>query len=92
MFGKIRRIISLFNTISITKTIYLNYKVFPWNIAKKLPIYVGKNVDINEVYKGCIEIQKDLEIKRGMVRFGICPIRFRTRILLHFSAYLLRPS
>lgn len=74
MFGKIRRIISLLNTISITKTIYLNFKVFPGNIAKKFPIYVGKNVDINEVYKGCIEIQKDLEIKRGMVRFGICPI------------------
>lgn len=63
MFGKIRRIISLFYTISITKTIYLNFKVFPVNIAKKLPIYVGKNVDINEVYKGSIEIQKDLEIK-----------------------------
>ena len=45
MFGKIRRIISLLNTISITKTIYLNFKVFPGNIAKKLPIYVGKNVD-----------------------------------------------
>lgn len=56
MFGKIRRIISLFYTISITKTIYLNFKVFPVNIAKKLPIYVGKNVDINEVYKGSIEI------------------------------------
>lgn len=56
MFGEIRRIISLFYTISITKTIYLNFKVFPVNIAKKLPIYVGKNVDINEVYKGSIEI------------------------------------
>lgn len=74
MFGKIRRIISLFYTISITKTIYLNFKVFPGNIAKKLPIYVGKQVDIKEVYKGSIEIQKGLEIKRGMVRFGICPI------------------
>lgn len=48
--------------------------MFPGNIAKKLPIYVGKNADINEVYKGSIEIQKGLEIKRGMVRFGICPI------------------
>ena len=71
---KIKRIIYLFSTIDVFKTISLNFKVFPSDIAKMLPIFVGKNVDINEVYKGCIQFQEGIEIKRGMVSFGICPI------------------
>lgn len=74
MLGKIKHIISLFSTIDVFKTIYLNFKVFPSGIARKLPIYVGKHVDINEIYRGCIEFQKGVNVKRGMVSFGISPI------------------
>ena len=72
MFGKIKRIIDIFSTINIVKTVYLNFKVFPVNIAKKLPIYAGKRVDINEIHKGSIEFQEGVEIKKGMVSLGIC--------------------
>lgn len=72
MFGKIKRIIDIFSTINVVKTIYLNFKVFPISIAKKLPVYVGKKVDINEIHKGSIEFPKGVEIKKGMVSLGIC--------------------
>ena len=72
MLGRINRIICLLSTINIVKTIYLNFKVFPINIAKRLPIYVGKNVDINEIYRGSIEIQEEVKIKRGMISLGVC--------------------
>lgn len=72
MFGKIKRLIRLFNTINVLKTIYLNYKVFPRKIARKLPVYVGKNVDIHEIHKGSIEIQNGIIIRSGMISIGIC--------------------
>ncbi len=72
MFGKIRRIHKLLSTINIVKTVRFNFKVFPASIARKLPIYVGKNVDIHEVYKGSIQFQEGVDIKRGMVSIGIC--------------------
>lgn len=72
MFGKIKRIVDIFSTVNIVKTIYLNFKVFPISIAKKLPIYVGKRVDINEIHKGSIEFQEGVEIRKGIVSLGIC--------------------
>lgn len=72
MLGKIRRILKLLSTINIFKTVYLNYKVFPWNVAKKLPIYVGWAVDIHEVYRGSIEFQDGIKIRRGIVSLGVC--------------------
>ena len=72
MFERIRRIIKFCSAINVFKTVYLNYKLFPRKIAKKLPIFVGKNVDIHEVNRGCIEFQRGVEIRRGMVSLGIC--------------------
>ncbi len=72
VLGKIRRISKLLSTISPVKTIYLNFKVFPINIARKLPVYVGKNVDLHEVHKGSIQFQEGVDIRRGMVSIGIC--------------------
>lgn len=72
MLGKIRRILKLLSTINIFKTVYLNYKVFPWNVAKKLPIYVGWAVDIHEVYRGSIKFQDGIKIRRGIVSLGVC--------------------
>ena len=72
MLGKIRRICKLLFTINIAKTIYLNFKVFPINTARKLPIYVGKNVDINGVCRESISFQDGVDVKRGMVSIGVC--------------------
>lgn len=72
MLGKIKRIIDFFSTVNMIKTVYLNFKVFPISIAKELPVYVGKKVDINEIHKGSIEFQKGVEIRKGMVSLGIC--------------------
>lgn len=72
MLGKIKRIIDFFSIVNIIKTVYLNFKVFPISIAKELPVYVGKKVDINEIHKGSIEFQKGVEIRKGMVSLGIC--------------------
>lgn len=72
MLGKTRRILKLLSTINIFKTVYLNYKVFPWNVAKKLPIFVGWAVDIHEVYRGSIEFQNGIKIRRGIVSLGVC--------------------
>ena len=72
MLGKIKRIIDFFSTVNIIKTVYLNFKVFPISIAKELPVYVGKKVDINEIHKGSIEFQKGVVIRKGMVSLGIC--------------------
>lgn len=41
MLGRIIHIVNIFSTINIFKTVYFIYKVFPWNIAKKLPVFVG---------------------------------------------------
>ena len=72
MIGKIRRIARILKNINIFKTIHLNFKVFPMHIARKFPIYVGNNVDVFEVHRGCIEFQKGVSIKKGMVSLGIC--------------------
>ena len=72
MLGKIKRIIDFFSTVNMIKTVYLNFKVFPISIAKELPVYVGKKVDINEIHKGSIEFQKGVVIRKGMVSLGIC--------------------
>lgn len=72
MLGRIRHIFNIFSTINIFKTVYLNYKVFPWNIAKKLPVFVGWNVDIHKVYRGSIEFQEGIQIRRGIVSLGVC--------------------
>lgn len=72
MIGRIKRIANLQASINIVKTIYLNFKVFPMSVARKIPIFVGKNVDINEVHRGSIEFGAGIPIKKGMVSLGIC--------------------
>lgn len=72
MLGRIRHIVNVFSTFNIFKTVYFNYKAFPWNIAKKLPVFVGSNVDIQNVYRGSIEFQKGIQVRNGIVRLGVC--------------------
>ncbi|MDO4338412.1 MAG: acyltransferase [Eubacteriales bacterium] len=55
--------------LSLPKTIYFNFKVFPIKVAVKLPVFLHYNVKIGSLPKGCIEIV-DAPIRPGMIKFG----------------------
>lgn len=71
MLGRIIHIVNIFSTINIFKTVCFNYKVFPWNIAKNLPVFVGWNVDIHKWYRGCMEFLEGIQIRRGIVSLEV---------------------
>ena len=51
-------------------SIPINYKIFPKEIAKKLPLRVNYNVHCFGLRKGCIEICCDT-IYKGMIQIGL---------------------
>lgn len=53
---------------SILKTIYYNFKIFPFKVALKIPMFVGDTAKIYGSKKGCICIKGT--IKRGMLSIG----------------------
>ena len=55
--------------LDLPKTIYFNFKVFPFTIAIKLPILVSRNMKVKNLHRGSIEINSD--IRRFMVKIGI---------------------
>lgn len=55
--------------LSLPKTLYFNFKVFPIKIARKLPIAISYNVQIKEIYKNCIKIESN-EITCFMIKIG----------------------
>lgn len=59
--------VKFFFSINWLKTIYFNFKMFPFDIAKKLPVYFYGSVKFTSL-KGSIQI--DAPIKRGMIGFG----------------------
>ena len=52
------------------KSYYVNYKVFPKDIARKLPLYISYKTKCTGLRKGCIIIDSD-NIYNGMIRFGV---------------------
>ncbi len=54
-------------TVNWTKTLYFNFKKFPFSVAKKLPVFFYGKVKFSSI-KGEIIIQGKL--KKGMVGFG----------------------
>lgn len=54
-------------SVNWTKTLYFNFKKFPFETAKKLPVFFYKRVKFTSI-SGEIEI--DGNIKRGMIGFG----------------------
>lgn len=44
----------------IPKTVIFNFMVFPFKIALKLPIMIGYNVKVKNVYKNSVEIKSDI--------------------------------
>ena len=59
--------LSVYYSVNWTKTLYFNFKKFPFGIAKKLPVFFYGNVKFTSI-KGQIEILGT--IKRGMIGFG----------------------
>lgn len=55
--------------ISLPKTIYFNFKVFPVETAVKLPVFVHYNLKIGSLYRGAIEFDS-CAIKPRMVLLG----------------------
>lgn len=58
---------SISKPMNLIKTIYVNFKLLPFNQAKKLPIFIYKDTIIYEL--GEIEILSE-EITTGMIRWG----------------------
>lgn len=54
--------------LSIPKTIYFNFRVFPYDIAKKLPIFIAYNVKVKGYRKNCVTINGD--ISRFMIKIN----------------------
>lgn len=69
----VNKIINLFNYIIYNnhvnwfKTIYINFKSFPFCIAKKLPIYVYRGTDL-VCLNGTIQFSNT--VRRGMIKIG----------------------
>ncbi|MDR0833732.1 MAG: hypothetical protein LBN93_06035 [Candidatus Symbiothrix sp.] len=55
-----------FPRLDIIKTIYYNFRLFPFSIAKKLPIFIHSGVKIYDIGKVVI----DGKVTRGMISIG----------------------
>lgn len=62
----IRNIIRHF--LSIPKTVYFNFVVFPLKIAIKLPVFVSYDTKIVGMHRGCVELEK---VKFRLVKLGM---------------------
>lgn len=51
-------------------TVYWNFRLFPFSIARRLPIFIGHHVDIVNYEKGSIRLS-DPNPQRGIVELGI---------------------
>ena len=59
--------LKIYYSINWTKTLYFNFKKFPFSIAKQLPVFFYENVKFTSI-AGKIEIKG--AIKKGMIGFG----------------------
>ncbi|TDD74059.1 transferase [Flavobacterium caseinilyticum] len=57
----------MYYSVNWTKTLYFNFKKFPYSIAKQLPVFFYGNVKFTSI-TGKIEIKG--AIKKGMIGFG----------------------
>lgn len=70
LIAKIKRLLSY----NLLKTVYVNFRIFPFKVAIKLPLQVGWRVDFRNIYRGCVKINDGTATKRFMVKVGISPI------------------
>ena len=67
IYHKIKRRNKLFFKINWIKTIYFNYKMFPFSIARKLPVFFFGSIRFSDLSG---EIQINGPIKRAMIGYG----------------------
>lgn len=67
IFTKIIRKIRFYLSVNWTKTLYFNFKKFPFAIAKQLPVYFYGKVSFQNI-NGNVRIEAP--IKRAMIGFG----------------------
>jgi acetyltransferase-like isoleucine patch superfamily enzyme len=75
IYRKVKARIKFYNSVNWTKTIYFNFKKYPFSIAKKLPVFFYGRVRFSCI-KG--EIVLDAPIKKAMLGFGQ-PYELNTR-------------
>ncbi|WP_395075830.1 acyltransferase [Flavobacterium sp.] len=63
----LHRLVKLYYSVNWTKTIYFNFRKFPFSIAKKLPVFFYGKIKFTSL-KGKIIIVAP--VKRGMIGFG----------------------
>lgn len=56
-----------YNRLSLSKTLYANFKVLPFKLACKIPIFIYRHTSIYDI--GKIEI-KTSDITTGMIQWG----------------------
>ena len=61
--------IKLMQLVSLPKTIYFCFRVFPFGVARKLPVQVAWNVKLKKLRKNAMRIEGD--IKRFQVKIGL---------------------
>jgi acetyltransferase-like isoleucine patch superfamily enzyme len=67
IYHRVKYIKNLFIKVNWIKTIYFNFKIFPYETAIKLPVFFYGKVKFQSL-KGNIQI--DAPIRRGMIGFG----------------------
>lgn len=67
-FGTFKRLFSF----NVLKTLYINFKLFPFRIARKLPLKIYYNTDI-QINRGRLQFRPGIEIQRFMVSIGNFP-------------------
>ena len=60
----LKGILNLLSNFSIWKTLYFNFKCFPYPTARKLPVYIGRNVVLARLEGHC-------SIESTPIRHGI---------------------
>lgn len=55
--------------LNMIHSIVFNYRAFPADVAKKLPVKISHDTKVDFIRKGCIEIEGD--IHRSMIKIGV---------------------
>jgi len=64
--GKVRRL-RFYASVNWTKTLYFNFRMFPYAVARKLPVYFFGGVKFQDL-SGKVNI--DAPVRTGMINFG----------------------
>ena len=54
--------------LSLPKTIYFNFKVFPWRQAVKLPVIIHYKTKVYKCSRGCVELPENAGF--GLIKLG----------------------